>query len=187
MLWYFSGYLGYLVVAHYIRFHLNWTQKKRIVVGIICLLSGSLFTGWSFWYRGVPGVSIDTPTLEWAWEFCTPNILCATFGAFILFTCIKQPKTPKIIASISELSFGIYLMHMFFLSNIAPLFIQGDVANPVVPVYLAIPGMAGVTSLCCLATSKLISYYPYSNYIIGTNKKESNRRSVGENVEVSNV
>ncbi|MEG1586872.1 MAG: acyltransferase [Bacteroidales bacterium] len=187
MLWYFSGYLGYLVLAHYIRFHLNWTQKKRLIVGSVCLLSGALFTGWSFWQQGVPGVSIDTPTLEWAWEFCTPNVLCATFGAFILFTCIKQAKTPKIIASISEMSFGIYLMHMFFLSNIAPLFIQGDVTNPIIPVYLAIPGMAILTFVCCVATSKLISYHSYSNYIIGTNKKGNSKSRVAKSIEVSNV
>ena len=161
MLWYFSGYLGYLVLAHYIRFHLNWNFQKRIIIGIPCLLIGSAFTGWSFWYKGVPGITIDTPTLEWAWEFCTPNVLCATFGAFILFSCIQQTKTPKIIASISELSFGIYLMHMFFLSNITSIFIKGDAANPIIPVYLAIPVMAILTFFCCIVTSKLISYFPY--------------------------
>ena len=54
--WYCSGYLGYLVMAHYIRVHLKW-----------------------------PGQPIETPLLEWSWEFCTPNVLCATFGLFLLF------------------------------------------------------------------------------------------------------
>ena len=30
----------------------------------------------------MPGKVIETPMLEWAWEFCTPNVLLATFGAF---------------------------------------------------------------------------------------------------------
>lgn len=170
MLWYCSGYLGYLVLAHYIRFHLKWSQKKRIAIGTSCLLMGSLFTGWSFWYKGVPGVTIETPLLEWAWEFCTPNVLCAAFGAFVLFSSIKTEKPPKIVASISNLSFGIYLMHLFFLSTIAPLFIDGDVANPIVPVYLAIPLMSILTFLCCIVTTKLISFLPGSKYIIGTHK-----------------
>lgn len=29
MLWYFSGYLGYLVLAHYIHVHLTWNRSKR--------------------------------------------------------------------------------------------------------------------------------------------------------------
>ncbi len=170
MLWYCSGYLGYLVLAHYIRFHLNWPRKKRFTVGLICFLAGSIFTGWSFWYKGVPGINIETPMLEWAWEFCTPNVLCATFGAFLLFTCIELKKTPKIIALIADLSFGIYLIHMFFLSNIAPLFINGDVANPILPVYLSIPIIGLLTFICCVASTKLISLLPWSKYIIGTSR-----------------
>lgn len=82
---------------------------------------------------------IETPMLEWSWEFCTPNVLCATFGAFLLFTCIKQQQAPRWITSLSKLSFGMYLMHLFFLSNIAPIFVAGDQSNPLVPVWLAIP------------------------------------------------
>lgn len=29
LLWYFSGYLGYLVLAHYIRVHLDWSRRKK--------------------------------------------------------------------------------------------------------------------------------------------------------------
>lgn len=86
-LWYCSGYIGYLVLAHYIRFHLNWERPRRLRVGALCFVAGAAFTAWSFWWKGVPGQLIETPMLEWAWEFCTPNVLCATFGAFLLFTC----------------------------------------------------------------------------------------------------
>ncbi len=167
MLWYCSGYLGYLVLAHYIRKHLDWTRGKRLAIGAACFATGSIFTAWSFWYKGIPGELIETPALEWAWEFCTPNVLCAAFGAFLMFTCIEKPKAPKFIMELSKLSFGMYLMHMFFLSRIAPLFIQGDQANPIIPVWLAIPVIAILTYICCAVTSKLISYLPGSKYIIG--------------------
>ncbi len=167
MLWYCSGYLGYLVLAHYIRKHLGWSRGRRLTIGAACFIAGSAFTAWSFWLKGVPGQLIDTPALEWAWEFCTPNVLCASFGAFLMFTCIEKTKAPKFITELSKLSFGMYLMHMFFLSRIAPLFIQGDQANPIIPVYLAIPVIAILTYICCAATSKLISYLPGSKYIIG--------------------
>ena len=167
MLWYCSGYLGYLVLAHYIRFHLDWDRAKRIKVGSVCLLIGAAFTAWSFWFAGEPGKLIETPMLEWSWEFCTPNVLLATYGAFLLFTCIQQQKAPAWITGIAKLSFGMYLMHLFFLSNIAAFFVNGDQTNPLIPVYLAIPVIAILTFICTVVTSKLISYLPGSKYIIG--------------------
>ena len=94
----------------------------------------------------MPGKVIETPMLEWAWEFCTPNVLLATFGAFVMF---------------------LYLMHMFFLGAIAQWSINGNQADPRIPVYLAIPSIAILTYICCAITSKLISYLPGSKYVIG--------------------
>lgn len=167
MLWYCSGYLGYLVLAHYIRYHLDWDRSKRLRIGAVCFLAGSAFTAWAFWWKGVPGQMIETPLLEWSWEFCTPNVLCATFGAFLLFTCINQPEAPRMVTSLSKLSFGMYLMHLFFLGPIAKFFVAGDAANPLIPVGLAIPVIAVLTFICCAVTSKLISLLPGSKWIIG--------------------
>ena len=167
MLWYCSGYLGYLVMAHYIRYHLNWSRRRKLIVGSICWFIGAAFTGWAFWYKGVPGGPIDTPTLEWAWEFCMPNVLIASFGAFLLFSCIRRKTTTKFISGLSKLTFGMYLMHMFFLSPIARLFIGGSVAEPLVPVWLAIPCIAALSYICCAVTTKLLSFIPGSKWVIG--------------------
>ena len=59
-LWYCSGYLGYVVLAHYIRVHINWSQRKRLAVGASCFVVGAAFTAWSFWWKAVPGVTMDT-------------------------------------------------------------------------------------------------------------------------------
>ena len=164
-LWYCSGYLGYLVLAHFIRIHLNWSEGKRLKVGTLCFIVGGAFTAWSFWWKGEPGVMIDTPMLEWSWEFCTPNVLLATFGAFLLFTCIK--RAPSWINSLAKLSFGMYLMHIFFLVPISQWIIGGDVASPLLPVWLAIPVIALLTFVCCVVTTKLLSLLPGSKYIVG--------------------
>ena len=110
---------------------------------------------------------IDTARLEWSWEFCTPNVLCATFGAFILFSCIKQAKAPRIIGELSRLSFGMYLMHLLFLAPIASAIVAGNPAQPLIPVALAIPCIAVLTFAACAVTSKLISLIPGSRWIIG--------------------
>lgn len=165
--WYCAGYIGYLVLAHYIRHHLDWSSRKRLTVGIMCFLTGAAFTTWSFWWKGVPGQNIETPLLEWSWEFCTPNVLLATFGAFLMFTCIHTSKAPRVVTGISNLSFGMYLMHLFFLVPVAGLVIGGDPANPLLPVWLAIPVIAIVTYVCCAITAKLLSFIPGSKWFIG--------------------
>lgn len=167
LLWYCSGFLGYLVMAHYIRFHLDWDRAKRLRVGLVCFLLGSAFTFWGFWWKGVPGHIIETPILEWAWDFCTPNLLVSSFGAFLLFTCIERKEAPKAVTGISKLTFGMYLMHMFFLTPIATLMIGGDPASPIVPVWLAIPLIAACTYICCVVATKLLSLIPGSKWFIG--------------------
>ena len=176
MLWYCSGFLGYLVIAHYIRFHLNWTRSKRIKLGALYFMMGAVFTAWSFWWKGEPLCPIATPELEWSWEFCTPNVALATFGAFLLFSCIgtkedgtacQDYKAPRLVTELAKLSFGMYLMHIFYLSNIAAVFVQENPAAPIIPVWAAIPCMAIICYICCAVTTKLISLLPGSKWIVG--------------------
>lgn len=167
MFWYVSGYLGYLVLAHYIRVHIKWDRTKRLRIGGLTAFVGMAFTAWSFWMMGEPGVRIETPILEWAWEFCTPNVIIATFGVFVLFSCIKKLKTPDWLLSISKMSFGIYLIHMLYLAPIASFFVNGNAAEPLIPIALAIPVIALLTFICSTITVKIISYLPGSKYIVG--------------------
>lgn len=166
-LWYCSGFLGYLVLAHYVRFHISWSRAKRLRVGLVSFLIGSLFTGLTFWFTAVPGTLIETPVMEWGWRFCSPNVLLSTFGAFLMFSCIGQKPAPRLVTELSRLSFGMYLMHMFFLSVISAWIIGGSAAAPRIPVSVAIPCIALLTYICSAVTTKLISFVPGSKYIIG--------------------
>ena len=60
MLWYFSGYLGYLVLAHYIRVHLKWDRSKRFIVGLISMVTGAALTIYSFYIQAIPGITHST-------------------------------------------------------------------------------------------------------------------------------
>ena len=71
------------------------------------------------------------------------------------------------MTTLSRLSFGMYLMHLFFLAPIAQWIIGGDVAAPLLPVWLAIPAIALLTFVCCAITTKLVTLLPGSKYIVG--------------------
>lgn len=167
MLWYCSGFIGYFVSTHYIKTHLKWNIKRRFWIGLLCFLVGATFTGWSFWWKGTPGQIIETPVLEWAWEFCTPNIFIQTMGILLLATCIRQTKSPKLLISLSKYSFGMYLMHMFVLPPIASLLIAGNVVHPIIPVWAVIPVIAMMTFCCCAFITWLLSHIRGSKWIIG--------------------
>ena len=85
----------------------------------------------------------------------------------ILFTCIKPRKAPTLITDIAKCSFGMYLMHLFFLGPIAGMLIAGDVANPLLPVGICIPVIAVLTFVVCYAVAKLLSYIPGHEYFVG--------------------
>ncbi len=64
MLWYFSGYLGYLVLAHYIRVHLKWDRSKRFIVGLISMVAGAALTIYSFYIQAIPGITSFYPVVK---------------------------------------------------------------------------------------------------------------------------
>lgn len=176
MLWYFSGYLGYVVLAHYIHKHLAWTQRQRLVRGSILAVAGAAITIWSFYVQAEPGVLLVTPELEIGWAFCTINCVMLTAGTFIVFTTIPWRES-SIVTETSKLSYGMYLMHIFWLGmwvnvfkNIYPL------STP-----LAIPAIAGCTFISCYILTKLMSYLPYAKYIVGAASQLPSALSLSKN------
>lgn len=163
MLWYFSGYLGYLVLAHYIRVHLKWNRSKRFTIGLISMIVGAVWTIYSFYVQAVPGVLHSTPVIEIGWAFCTINCVLLTTGAFLLFTCIESSEAPRLIIDISKLSYGMYLMHIFWLGLWVMVFKQ----QLELPTGVAIPVITLTTYICCYITGKIISFIPGSKWMIG--------------------
>lgn len=163
MLWYFSGFLGYLVLAHYIRVHIDWSIKKRFVTGLIFMLIGAILTIYSFYIQAVPGEIHSTPVIEIGWAFCTINCVILTTGTFLMFTCINNSKPSLLITEISKLSYGIYLMHIFWLGLWVIIF----KTNLELPTVAAIPSIAVSTFVSCIITAKIISFIPGSKWLIG--------------------
>lgn len=161
MLWYFAGYIGYVVTAHYIRTHLRWSRMRRLAVGAAMTAVGAAATILSFYIQAVPQTEIVTPELEIGWSFCTINVFVLTIGAFLLFSAISIKKEPSAVVELSRLSFTIYLMHIFWLGLWAKIF-KFDMALPTVA---AIPAMAIATFASCWVTAKILSYIPGARYL----------------------
>lgn len=163
LLWYFSGYLGYLVLAHYIRVHLDWSRSKRLYAGAALTAVGAVWTILSFYLQAVPGELHDTTVLEIGWSFCTINCVMLTTGAFLLFTCIRKSETPRIVADLSNMSYGMYLMHILWLGMWVRVF-KDSLGLPTVA---AIPAIAACTFVSCYVATKFLSLIPACRWMAG--------------------
>lgn len=159
--WYFSGHIGFLVLAHYIRTYIDWSKQKSLLIGSLAFLLGTAYTVYSFYSR--TQVSDDLYVIEIFWRFCTPNVVIATFGLFMMFKAISfdNEKIYKPVLSISKLSYGMYLMHIFLL-NFSYKLIHGHFSTPVEIVTIGL-----LTIVSCYVVAKLLSYLPGHKYILG--------------------
>lgn len=162
MLYPFAGYIGYLVLGHFIRFHIHWSASRRFAIAIPCIIIGAVVTILSFYMQIEIGTEQQPTDVEIGWCFCTPNVILLAFGMFLLFSTIDRPMSGyRVIKDISRFSYGMYLMHMFFLVMYSSVFV------PLLHVSLAIPSIAACTFVSCYILTKILSYMPGSRYIIG--------------------
>lgn len=161
-LYYYSGYIGYVVLAHFIRTHIKWGIRKSLAIGLPCIIVGYLVTAYGFFHNSL--ATTDYYIAELSWRFCTFNIALMTFGMFIILRHIdsvaKWLYTP--VKKISVLSYGIYLMHIFVL-----LFMFRWM-NPLIDsTVLTMAVVSVATFASCVFITWILSKIPGSKYIIG--------------------
>ena len=113
MLYYFSGFLGYIVLAYYLmKYPLHWSWKRTLSVAIPLLLTGYGITagGFVLMQHYHPG---SYPHLEIVWFFSGINVFLMTFSMFIIMKKIKVKSSP-LLTKAASLTFGVYLCHFVF-------------------------------------------------------------------------
>jgi surface polysaccharide O-acyltransferase-like enzyme len=111
--YYFSGFLGYLVLAYYlVRFPLNWSWGRTLSIAIPVFLIGYAVTsvGFILTQKHFPG---NYTSLEIPWYYSGINVFLMTVSVFIIFQKVTIQSSP-LLTKTSALTFGIYLSHFFF-------------------------------------------------------------------------
>jgi surface polysaccharide O-acyltransferase-like enzyme len=164
MLYYFTGFMGYIVLAVYIKKYLMAPAAWNYFVGIALIGTGYAITAYGFLHQ-LP-VAASIPQLEVTWGFETINVAMMTTGLFLLFKNVSISNVPsainKLVFDVSAKSYGIYLAHIMVLnavhSYIDPLFLSS---------MLKIPIIAPITFICTYLVIKALSYLPKSKWLIG--------------------
>lgn len=168
MLYYFSGFIGYVVAAHYIRKYVDWSITKSLCVALPMIAIGYASTALPFYLQLPDNYPIvDTVDLavrlELSWDFTTTGVAIMSLGVFILFKLIKRPtRGYRLIRNISNLSYGVYLLHMFILVAVFDIVSSWSIGTP-----LTMFVSAALTFIVSVIITKLLSLLPKSKYIIG--------------------
>lgn len=160
MLHYFTGFVGYFLLGHYIRRY----GPLSIRTSLIMLITGYLVTVCIYQYR-LPRVS-SMSDLEVCWRFCGINIAIMAYAVFSLVSRIRWKGNNAIghfITRFSLLSYAVYLSHMIFI-NLYRELLEDTLGR----VYYQVP----VITLCSFLTSFIIvwllSYLPKAKYWLGS-------------------
>ena len=156
----FIGNFGYAVLGAFIKIHLK--DYNLYITGAILYIVGSGITMFGFFYRRP--VAETCKEIELTWHFNTINVAMATFGMFLLLRKVecKNKKIVSLFNDIALKSYGMYLIHIFFLFFIKYLF-NATEQNPGWCIFVT----AFLNFIISYLAVKAISYIPYSEYIIG--------------------
>lgn len=164
MLQSFTGHFGYAIVGSFIKLHIDTNKNDNFYwLGFIFLVLGYVITTVVYeiqYYRNVKS-SFD---LEIGLNFHTLNVGMIAFGFFLLLRKIQcnNKYVVKIVNDIALKSYGMYLAHIIILDQFHNLF---DKKNKRPCIF--IPVVAVTTFFATYLVIKLISFIPYSKFLIG--------------------
>jgi surface polysaccharide O-acyltransferase-like enzyme len=164
MLYYFSGFMGYAIMASYIKRFLMRPSALHRMVGAALIVTGYAITAGGFLHK-LP-LEHAVRDLELTWGFETINVAMMAVGLFLLFKNIQPADGTsacwKLISDISPRTYGMYLAHIMIL-NVVYALIDGHFGTTLVK----LPLIALTTFATTYLIIRVLSLLPKSRWIVG--------------------
>ncbi|MFI3294881.1 MAG: acyltransferase [Rikenellaceae bacterium] len=127
---YMGGFIGYAILAFYlIKYPLNWSLSKSVVVGAVMWIVGFLITLYGFHYTR-DNYPENFNMLEIIWSFTSLNVALMTIPFFFVVQKINFTARGW-ISRLSESTYGIFLIHFIVVHIVFELVFQNLVFSPV--------------------------------------------------------
>jgi surface polysaccharide O-acyltransferase-like enzyme len=164
MLYYFSGFMGYAVLAAYIRRFCMAPSLRVDCAAIGMIIVGYAITATGFLHRLPTENSL--PKVELTWNFSTINVALMAAGLFLLFRNLQKDEADravgKLVRDVSLKSYAMYLAHIIVLNSIHALL------APAIPnAFVRVPSIALITFVATYCLVKILSLVPGSKYLVG--------------------
>lgn len=171
MLYYFSGYLGYIVLGYFLHKYNTLSRVKSSLLGLLLFAVGLALTYKGFlWDEQRFLTKLNNTGIEnWKLlELCignlTINVVLMTAGMFLFIQKLTLPKMLKsIIVELSIFSYAIFLVHYIFNLWVCHSLASIMNLNPALEQFI----VALIVFTCSYLIVKLISFIPKSKYLIG--------------------
>lgn len=153
---FFSGYIGYLVLGHYLTIK-SFNQKRALyIVGYFLMV---LIIGWGTYLLNQDAKKLNT----FLYNYLFPTTALATAFLFLWIKAWKKGNndTPQWIAFIDRYSFGIYLSHIIPLNFLHPFLSKYMGTIGVIP-------LAAITTIIAsIGITYLLRKIPFGNHVSG--------------------
>lgn len=159
MLYYFTGFIGYFVLGHYIRRYgpINlWLSIAMVIVGYG--VTAAIFI------LQAPHVD-SVAQAELPWNFCTLNVVLMSLGTFSIvsrFHITGKGLAARLLVSASVCSYAVYLCHIIILN-----YVHEFVDTFALPVTAKVALIAVPTFLISWGIVKLLSFLPKAKWWLG--------------------
>lgn len=157
----FGGFLGFMLLGHYLRNYTGErTRKKNILVPLL-ILSALLMVA-------VIGYKTRTVGVDFFIENLSLVTALMVYSLFMLFKGlhVKNKAGAKLISEMALCSYGIYLIHIFIARTIVWGFLEEIgwmTINPTVLVAVCLI----LSLVLSYLVVRLVKFIPYSKYVIG--------------------
>lgn len=163
LFYYFAGFIGYIVMGHWIKQSGQFPLQKKFWITIPVFLLSYRVT-----YEGYHFMMLDpdvTPEgMELFFLFCTPNVMLMTYTLFVMASnvTIRSEAMNRILSTLSRCGFGIYMVHYLFIGPID--FVLGKM---MIPVVVHIPLCTFLVFVTSWAFVYALSWLPKHKWLIG--------------------
>lgn len=150
-----GGYIGYFVAGYYFKTYDFTPKVKKLIYA-----AGILGTLWTWGMTVVASLDWNAPNETW-FLYVTPNVAMMSVGIFLFFKehCHGNRLGKRGLAfclKVSQLSFGMYLVHAFFNSRLVALGLNAVTWTPLV----AVPVATALVFLLSFLAAWIMSHIP---------------------------
>jgi surface polysaccharide O-acyltransferase-like enzyme len=157
----FGIYLGYFLLG-YVLFTKDFSRVERLLIYVLGVLSYFITFYGTYYYTHEQGGTF----FPIFYTYNSPNVLLMSIAIFVFFkyNCNFKMKNTKVLTKISSLTFGVYLIHPYFLGismrNTHFNFLYND------HLLITIPLIGMTVFIICLILSYIISIIPIIKKVI---------------------
>lgn len=114
ILYYFSGFIGYLLLGHYLKESKRIPSPIAIPLSLICFAIGYATTYYGFRHISAQHDASERQ-IELFFLFCSPQVMLMTSAWYILIQRVKisSPTVQSALKNLTKCGLGIYMIHYF--------------------------------------------------------------------------